>query len=80
MRRSVRGAGCGFLTRLGAVFSKRGGFCEFDATGVGKNGQPPLMVLSGAFAQFEWYRGVLSSSQVRDGDFFALQRNIDFKF
>ena len=34
-----------------------------SAHGVGKNGQPPLSVLSGAHAQFEWYRGDTSSSQ-----------------
>ena len=48
MRRSVRGARRSFLTHLGAVFPNQ----------VGKNGQPPLSVLSGAYAQFEWYRGV----------------------
>lgn len=68
MCRLVRGAMRAFLTHLGAVFSKRGRSADGVAC-VGKNGQPPLPVLSGAFAQFEWYRGVFFVSSMRRGFF-----------
>ena len=71
MRRLVRGARRAFLTHLGAVFSKVRPIHESTAKKVGKNGQPPLSVLSGAcFAQFEWYRGDTSSSQFVEAEAF----------
>ena len=62
MRRLVRGARRSFLTHLRAVFPNQ----------VGKNGQPPLSVLSGAYAQFEWYRGVCLRLNYRDEGFLFL--------